>query len=75
MRLMFHNSEVTTDNLVLQNGSWRDIDALSVVGDDNDGTLERDALSKPNVARNSQVIEFEDVRDSLETAQKVFDLK
>lgn len=37
--LMIEDTEVTGDNLILQDGSVRNIDAVAVIGDDDDGAL------------------------------------
>ena len=37
---MITNTQVSRDNLVLEQGTVRDVDSLSVVGYDDDGTLQ-----------------------------------
>ena len=58
---MLDNVEFTSDNLVLEDGSRRDIDASAVVGNNDDGTFEGNFGAKVNVARHRQLIEFEQV--------------
>lgn len=40
--LVVHDAQVAGHYLVLQHGAGRDIDAISVVGDDDDGALRRE---------------------------------
>jgi hypothetical protein len=63
--------KVASDQLVLQAGAVGDRDLVPLVGDDDAGTGEADALAKRDVTRDSQVVELSDVGDRLESLLKV----
>ena len=47
---------------------------LHLVGDDDDGALEDDALPEGDVAADGQVVQLDDVRDAAEALQELVDL-
>jgi hypothetical protein len=63
--------QVAGDQLVLQAGAVGNGDLVALVGDNDAGTGESDALAKRDVTRDSQVVELGDVRDRLESLLKV----
>ena len=73
--LMVQYSQVSRHDLVLQHRSVRDVDLVSVAGDDDHRPFERDVLSERHVARYRQVIQFENFRNRGETVQKLADLE
>ena len=71
---MVDNAEVAGDQLVLQAGSVGNHDLVALVGDNDTGTCQTDALAEPDVTRDRQVVKLGDVGDRLETLFKVGDL-
>jgi len=71
---MINNRYIPADQLVLQDAAVREVDPVALVGDDDDGAAEGDALPEPDVARDGEVVEFEDVRDALEPLLEVANL-
>ena len=65
---------VSSYNLVLQYGSIRNVDSISMTRRDDISALENNIVSKEDVARHGQVVEFHDVWDSAEPIEKVVDL-
>ena len=70
-RLVVDDAQVSGNKLVLQARSIWDHDFASLVGDDDTGTGETDALAEPHISGNGQVVELGDVRDRLESLLKV----
>jgi hypothetical protein len=65
------NAQVSSNELVLQIGSIRNHNLRSLVGDENTGSSESDSLSDPDITRDGQVVELEDVWDRLESLLEV----
>lgn len=55
---MIENPKIARDNLILENGAIRDVNARAVVGDDDHGTSQRNSCSKSHVSRHCQMIQF-----------------
>lgn len=45
---MIENAKIAGYDLVFEDCAWRDVDAVSVIGDDDDGTLETQKSIKTN---------------------------
>ena len=71
---MVEDPEIAGDDLVLDDGARRDVDPVALVGDDDDGAPERDALPEGDVAADGQVVQLDDVRDAAEPLQELVDL-
>jgi len=65
---MVENAEVAGDDLVLQDGPRGNIDAVAVIGDDDDRSLQSDILAEPHVARDRQMIQFQKIGNFLGSA-------
>ena len=68
---MINNAQVSSNELVLQIGSIGNHNLRSLVGDENTGSSESDSLSDPDITRDGQVVELEDVWDRLESFLEV----
>ena len=68
---VIYYSQVTRDNFILKNGSIRYVDALPMIGNDNDGAFQNYVSPERDVSRNSQVVEFNDVGNGSEPGLKV----
>ena len=64
---MIDDVQVTRDQFILQTRPVGDHDDISLVSHDDASTGKTDSFAEPNVARYSQVIEFSDIRDRLES--------
>ena len=71
---MVEDPEISGDDLVLEDGAGRDVDPVPLVGDDDDGALEHDALPEGDVAADGEVVQLDDVRDAAEALQELVDL-
>lgn len=69
--LVVQNSHVAGDDLVLEDRAWRDVDSVSVVGDDDDGAAQRDAAPESDVAGHRQMVELDDVGNIRESAEEL----
>ena len=69
--LVIDDAQVAGDQLVFEVGSVGDHDLGALVGDQDTGTGESDTLADPDVTRDGQVVEHEDVGDRLESLLKV----
>ena len=58
---MIKDAQVARDNLVLEERVGGDVDALPLVGDDDDRSLELDASTKVHVATDGEVVKLEDL--------------
>ena len=71
----YDHVEVTREQPVLEDAAVGDVDALALVGDDDDGAAEGDVPAEVDVARDGQMIELEDLRNLLEALLEVLDLQ
>lgn len=71
---MVENAQVAADDLVLKGGAGGDVDAVAVIGHDNDRAAERYALAERDIARDCEMVQIHDVRDALEPRQELVDL-
>lgn len=69
--LVINDVQVSSHQLVLQVGSIRNHDLGSLVGDDDTGSSQSDALADPDITSDGQVIELEDVWDGLKSLLEV----
>lgn len=71
---MIENTQTTSNNLVLQDGTRRNVNVFTMVSNDNHSTAKLHLGAKADITGNSQVVQFQDLRNGLETGQKVVDL-
>jgi len=71
---VINDVQITSDKLILQARSIRDHNLVSLIRDNDTSTSESYTFAKPNITRDSQVIEFRDVGDGFESFLKVRDL-
>jgi hypothetical protein len=72
--LMVENSKISRHDFVLEDGPWRDVDPLALVGDDDDCALENDSPAERHVAGDGKVIQLDDVGNARKARQKFADL-
>ena len=58
---MVQDSEISRHDLVLQDGSSRDVDPVAVVGDDDDSPPETDTFPEGDIARHGEMIQLQHV--------------
>ncbi|KAH9402872.1 hypothetical protein TYRP_015635 [Tyrophagus putrescentiae] len=76
---MIKNAQIAGDNLVLQYGAAGNINAVAVVGNDDDGayeynqslTLERNAIPKGDVPAHRQMVQLHQIGNAGKTGEKV----
>ena len=62
----YDHVEVTREQPVLEHTAVGDVDALSLVRNDDDGPAQRHVATKVDIARHRQVVELQDLGDLLE---------
>ncbi|KAG5463032.1 MAG: hypothetical protein BJ554DRAFT_2252, partial [Olpidium bornovanus] len=68
------NAKIPGHDLIVKDGARRNVYAGTVVGNDDDGSLEHDVVAERDVARYGKVVQLEDVRGPGEPGQEVGDL-
>lgn len=71
---VIENPEVSGNDFVFQNRSRRNVDPVSGVCDDDDGSAERNASAEHHVAGHRQVVQLQDVRNRSKSLQKLSNL-
>jgi len=71
---VIEDAEISRNDLVFQNRSSRNVDAVAVISDDDHGTFKYDPLAKPDVPRNGQMVQFQNIRNAIESRQVVGNL-
>ena len=68
---MVQDSQISGDDLVLQDGSSWDVNPVPVVGDDDDSPPETDSLPEGDIARHSEMIQLQHVRDGAKPDEEI----
>lgn len=68
---MVQDSHVARHDLVFENRAWWNINAVAVVGDDDDGSTQRNSASERHIARHRQMIQLDNIRDVSKTSQEL----
>ena len=68
---MVQDSQISGDDLVLQDGSSWDVNPVPVVGDDDDGPPETHSFPEGDVPGHCEVVQLQHVRDGTKSDQKV----
>ena len=55
---MIHDPQVSRYNLVLNDGSGRNINPVAMVGNDDDRPFQADPLAKGDIPRHSEVVQL-----------------
>ena len=71
---MVQDSQISGDDLVLQDGSSWDVNPVPVVGDDDDSPPETDSLPEGDIARHGEMIQLQHVRDGAKPGEEGGDL-
>jgi len=71
---MVDDGDVTRYEFVFEDGTIGQIDARTLIGDNDDGSTKSDVTSEPNIARNCQVIQLKEVGHSAEPLLEVNEL-
>ena len=72
--LMLKQAQATLDDHVLKDGSWRDIDGLTLSRDDDDGAFKGDATAQVDGTGNGEVVKLNDPRNAWDALLEVRDL-
>ena len=72
---MVENPKVSGDDLVLNDCSRRNVNLVALVGDDDDGAFEHDALAEGHVAGDGQMVQFNNVRNGGKAFEKIIHLE
>ena len=67
---MVQNPQIARHDLVLQDGSSRDVNPVPVVGDDDDRPPETDSPPEGDVPRHSEVVQLQHVGDGAEPGEE-----
>lgn len=57
---MIKDTKVASDHLIFEDGAGGDVDALALIRNDDDGTLECHVGAQVDVTRDRQVVELND---------------
>jgi hypothetical protein len=71
---MINNGHVSRYQLVLQDTTIREINTITLIGNDNDRAPEGNILAKPNITRDGQMIQLENVGNGAEPLLEVTNL-
>jgi len=74
IKSMAVDAQIAGDNLIVQNRTRRNIDTVAVIGNDDHRALQRNILAKRHITGHRQMIQFQHVRNALETIQEIFHL-
>lgn len=69
--LMRKNTQIAGHNFIFQDGAWRNINALSVIGNNDDGASQRNLFAERNVAGHGQMIQFQRVRNRIKSILEI----
>jgi len=71
---MVDDGDVTRYEFVFEDGTIGQVDARTLVGDNDDGSTKSDVASEPDITRNCQVIQLKEVGHSAEPLLEVNEL-
>ena len=71
---MIKDPEISGHDFVLQDCSGRNVDPVTRIGDDDDGSSEGNASAEHHVTGNGQVVKLKHIRNGSKSFQEVADL-
>lgn len=72
--LVVNNSQVTRNQLVLQHGTLGNLDLVTIVGNNDNGTPKRNVSTENHITLNSQMIQLDHLRNALKPLLELSDL-
>ena len=72
---MIKDPEISGHDFVLQDCSGRNVDPVTRIGDDDEGSSEGNASAEHHVTGNGQVVQLQDIRYGGKPLQEITHLK